>query len=93
MSMEINVNGKKWYLQKQAALARQTFLTRFDHPTLALGAIMLTLGVAVAAALPRSRKESNGWETRVNNNGSRQIDGESMVEEVKQNTKYKSFLK
>lgn len=48
--------GKK-YLQEKTTAARGEFNHLLDSNPLAVGAVMLVLGAAVAAALPGSRKE------------------------------------
>lgn len=47
----------KMYLQKQATAAKGEFNHLLDSNPLAVGAVMLAIGAAVAAALPGTRKE------------------------------------
>jgi hypothetical protein len=47
----------KGYLQEQGTLVRGEFNHLLDSNPLAVGAVMVALGAAVAAALPGTRKE------------------------------------
>jgi hypothetical protein len=47
----------KGYLQEQGAVVRGEFNHLLDNNPLAVGAVMVALGTAVAAAIPASRKE------------------------------------
>lgn len=47
----------KGYLQEQGTVVRGEFNHLLDNNPLAVGAVMVALGAAVAAAIPGSRKE------------------------------------
>ncbi|MBA3611858.1 MAG: hypothetical protein H0W49_02870 [Nitrospirales bacterium] len=78
--------GKR-YLQKQATAARGEFNHLVDSNPLAVGAVMLALGTAVAAALPGTRKEDQ-WmgESRDKITDAVKSTVQTTVEDVKQTT-------